>query len=106
MLDPVLKADQPQPVGLQALLKDWGIDADNDIVLDVSGMGRLIGTDESVPVAAQLSAASDHRELQPADGLPAGALDDADRGRRQRPHGAAAGRDQPRTAGAKPISRA
>ena len=40
MLDPVLKPDQPQPVALQALLKDWGIDAGNDIVLDVSGMGR------------------------------------------------------------------
>ena len=52
MLDPVLKLDQPQPVLLQALLKDWGIDASNDVVLDVSGMGRLIGTDESVPVAA------------------------------------------------------
>src|SRR4051794_6488473 len=52
LLDPVVKADQPQPTGLQALLKDWGIDAGNDIVLDVSGMGRLIGTDESVPVAA------------------------------------------------------
>jgi ABC-type uncharacterized transport system involved in gliding motility auxiliary subunit len=52
MLDPVLKADQPQPAGLQALLKDWGIEAGNDIVLDVSGMGRLLGTDESVPVAA------------------------------------------------------
>lgn len=51
MLDPVLKADAPQPVALQALLKDWGIDAGNDVVLDVSGMGRLIGTDESVPVA-------------------------------------------------------
>ena len=52
MLDPVIKADQPAPAGLQALLKDWGIDAGNDVVLDVSGMGRLIGTDESVPVAA------------------------------------------------------
>ena len=52
MLDPVIKADQPQPVGLQALLKDWAIVAGNDLVLDVSGMGRLIGTDESVPVAA------------------------------------------------------
>ena len=52
LLDPVVKADQPQPTGLQALLKDWGIEAGNDIVLDVSGMGRLIGTDESVPVAA------------------------------------------------------
>jgi ABC-type uncharacterized transport system involved in gliding motility auxiliary subunit len=52
LLDPVIKVDQPQPVGLQALLKDWGIDAGNDVILDVSGMGRLIGTDESVPVAA------------------------------------------------------
>ena len=52
MLDPVIKPDQPQPVGLQALLKDWGIEAGNNLVLDVSGMGRLIGTDESVPVAA------------------------------------------------------
>jgi ABC-type uncharacterized transport system involved in gliding motility auxiliary subunit len=52
LLDPVLKPDQPQPAGLQGLLKDWGIEAGNDLVLDVSGMGRLIGTDESVPVAA------------------------------------------------------
>jgi ABC-type uncharacterized transport system involved in gliding motility auxiliary subunit len=52
MLDPVLKADQPQPAALQALAKEWGIDAGNDIVLDISGMGRLLGTDESVPVAA------------------------------------------------------
>jgi ABC-type uncharacterized transport system involved in gliding motility auxiliary subunit len=52
LLDPVLKSDQPQVTGLQGLLKDWGIEAGNDIVLDVSGMGRLIGTDESVPVAA------------------------------------------------------
>jgi ABC-type uncharacterized transport system involved in gliding motility auxiliary subunit len=52
LLDPVIKAGEPQPAALQALLKDWGIDAGNDVVLDVSGMGRLIGTDESVPVAA------------------------------------------------------
>jgi ABC-type uncharacterized transport system involved in gliding motility auxiliary subunit len=56
MLDPVLKADQPQPVNLQALLKEWGINANNDVVLDVSGMGRLIGTDESVPVAVNYPA--------------------------------------------------
>jgi gliding motility-associatede transport system auxiliary component len=55
-LDPVLKADQPQPAGLQALLKEWGIEAGNDVVLDVSGMGKLIGTDESVPVAASYPA--------------------------------------------------
>ena len=53
MLDPVVKPDQPQPTALIALLKDWGITADNDVVLDVSGMGKLaLGTDASVPVAA------------------------------------------------------
>jgi len=52
MLDPVIKPDSPQPTALIALLKDWDISADNDVVVDVSGMGRLIGTDESVPVAA------------------------------------------------------
>jgi ABC-type uncharacterized transport system involved in gliding motility auxiliary subunit len=52
MLDPVIKSGQPEPTGLQALLHDWGISADDDVVLDVSGMGRLIGADESIPVAA------------------------------------------------------
>jgi ABC-type uncharacterized transport system involved in gliding motility auxiliary subunit len=52
MLDPVLKQDAPKPDQLTALLKEWDISADNDVVVDVSGMGRLIGTDESVPVAA------------------------------------------------------
>jgi ABC-type uncharacterized transport system involved in gliding motility auxiliary subunit len=37
---------------LQGLAKEWGIEVGDDIVLDVSGMGRLLGTDESVPVAA------------------------------------------------------
>jgi ABC-type uncharacterized transport system involved in gliding motility auxiliary subunit len=52
MLDPVLKPDQPQPTALIGLLKDWAIEAGNDVVLDVSGMGRLFQTDESVPVVA------------------------------------------------------
>lgn len=64
MLDPVLKPEQPQPTGLQALLKDWGIDAANDVVLDVSGMGRLIGTDESVPVAASYPAHAITQDFQ------------------------------------------
>ena len=51
-LDPPDKVDSPQPTTLIALAHDWGIEVDNNIVLDVSGMGRLIGTDASVPVAA------------------------------------------------------
>jgi ABC-type uncharacterized transport system involved in gliding motility auxiliary subunit len=47
MLDPVLKPDEPQPVALQALLKEWGIDAGNDVVLDLQGLSN--GT---APIAA------------------------------------------------------
>ena len=52
MLDPVITASAQNPALLIALLKEWAIAAGNDVVLDISGMGRLIGTDESVPVAA------------------------------------------------------
>ena len=52
MVDPPDKADAPQPANLIALAHDYGIELGNNIVVDVSGMGRLIGTDASVPVAA------------------------------------------------------
>ena len=52
MLDPPDKWDAPQPTNLIALAHDYGIDVGNDVVVDVSGMGRLLGTDASVPVAA------------------------------------------------------
>ena len=47
---------RPQPL-LTQFLMDWGISAGNDIVLDASGMGQLLGTDDSVPVAAAVPAA-------------------------------------------------
>jgi len=53
LLDPADKADAPPLTNLVALAHDWGMDVGNDIVVDVSGMGQLIGTDASVPVAAQ-----------------------------------------------------
>jgi ABC-type uncharacterized transport system involved in gliding motility auxiliary subunit len=52
LLDPPSKFDGPQPTSLIALAHDWGIDVGNDIVVDASGMGRILGTDASVPVAA------------------------------------------------------
>jgi gliding motility-associatede transport system auxiliary component len=52
MLDPPDKPDSPQLTNLIALAHDWGVDVGSDVVVDVSGMGRLIGTDASVPVAA------------------------------------------------------
>ena len=51
-LDPPDKPDSPPLTNLIALAHDWGMDVGNDVVVDVSGMGRLIGTDVSVPVAA------------------------------------------------------
>jgi ABC-type uncharacterized transport system involved in gliding motility auxiliary subunit len=37
---------------IEALLKEWAIEPGQNVVVDVSGMGQLIGTDASVPVAA------------------------------------------------------
>ena len=51
-IDPPDKADGPQPTNLIALAHEWGMDVGNDVVVDASGMGRLIGTDASVPVVA------------------------------------------------------
>src|SRR6185436_16280583 len=51
MLDPLLKGPA-QPL-LTQFLADWGIRAGSDVVLDASGMGQMLGTDASVPVAAQ-----------------------------------------------------
>jgi len=55
-LDPPDKADSLPLTNLIALAHDWGIDVGNDMVVDVSGMGQLIGTDASVPVAASYPA--------------------------------------------------
>ena len=52
LIDPPDRADSPPPTNLIALAHDWGIEVGNNVVVDVSGMGRLIGTDASVPVAA------------------------------------------------------
>jgi ABC-type uncharacterized transport system involved in gliding motility auxiliary subunit len=56
LLDPPERADSPPFTNLVALAHDWGMDVGNDIVVDVSGMGQLIGTDASVPVAANYPA--------------------------------------------------
>jgi ABC-type uncharacterized transport system involved in gliding motility auxiliary subunit len=52
MLDPPGKAgDQPE-ANLLALAHEWDISVNNDIVLDLSGIGQLFGASEAVPVAA------------------------------------------------------
>src|SRR5262249_15622201 len=47
-LDPPEKVDSAAPTNLLALAHDWGIAVDTAIVVDASGMGRLLGTDASV----------------------------------------------------------
>jgi ABC-type uncharacterized transport system involved in gliding motility auxiliary subunit len=42
----------PAP-SLQDFLKDWGVGVDNNLVLDVSGAGRLMGTGPSVPLVLE-----------------------------------------------------
>jgi ABC-type uncharacterized transport system involved in gliding motility auxiliary subunit len=53
----LLEVDPTEPNGAQltnliAFAHDWGIDIGNDMVVDISGMGRLIGASEAMPVAA------------------------------------------------------
>jgi ABC-type uncharacterized transport system involved in gliding motility auxiliary subunit len=48
MVEAELKERYPN---LVALLKDWNIEAGNDVVVDVSGMGQLLGLSELAPLA-------------------------------------------------------
>ena len=52
LLDPADDpAASPQP-NLISLIAEWDIELGNDVVVDVSGVGQLLGTDATVPVAA------------------------------------------------------
>jgi ABC-type uncharacterized transport system involved in gliding motility auxiliary subunit len=52
LLDPPVGASARATPTLEGLLKDWGITLGHDVVIDISGMGQLLGTDASVPVVA------------------------------------------------------
>ncbi len=45
----VLVDPSPAP-SLESFLKNWGVQVDNDVVLDVSGAGRLMGTGPQIPL--------------------------------------------------------
>lgn len=52
LMDPPEKADATMPL-LESLLVAWSILPGRDVVVDISGMGRMFGTDDaSMPVAA------------------------------------------------------
>jgi ABC-type uncharacterized transport system involved in gliding motility auxiliary subunit len=52
LLDPVIGNNMHPVSNIETLLKDWGVTVGHDVVLDVSGLGRMLGTDASVPVVA------------------------------------------------------
>ena len=54
LIDPPADPDAPELANLTALVQEWGIETGADVVVDVSGVGQLIGTDASVPVAGNI----------------------------------------------------
>ena len=48
----ILVDPKPSP-SLGSYLKQWGVQVDNDLVLDISGVGQLFGTGPSIPLATQ-----------------------------------------------------
>jgi ABC-type uncharacterized transport system involved in gliding motility auxiliary subunit len=53
LLDPPEKPDAPDLPNLIALVKEWGIDPGPNVVVDVSGVGQMLGTGPEVPIAAK-----------------------------------------------------
>jgi ABC-type uncharacterized transport system involved in gliding motility auxiliary subunit len=52
LLDPPVGESARTPPTLEALLKEWGITLGHDLVIDISGMGQLLGTGADTPVVA------------------------------------------------------
>jgi ABC-type uncharacterized transport system involved in gliding motility auxiliary subunit len=52
LIDPPEKVNAQPFTHLVALVKEWNIDIGNNVVVDVSGIGRLFGADEFTPIAA------------------------------------------------------
>ena len=53
LLDPQSKPEAADFPNIVALIKEWGIDPGNNIVVDASGVGQMLGTGPEVPIAAK-----------------------------------------------------
>jgi ABC-type uncharacterized transport system involved in gliding motility auxiliary subunit len=51
LLDPPDQGKAPDVTNLIALAREWGVDVGNNLLIDASGLGQMLGTDASVPVA-------------------------------------------------------
>ncbi len=79
----ILTDPEPSP-SLEGFLKEWGVQVDNNLVLDVSGVGQLMGTGPSIPLVTSYEshAITDRfeamtffpltRSVQPMDSPPEG----------------------------------
>ena len=56
LVDPPDGPDAPRRGNLLGLIEAWGIEVGRDLVVDVSGVGQLLGTDATVPIAASYPA--------------------------------------------------
>ena len=52
LLDPPSDPETTDQTALLSLVTEWGIAVGNDVVVDASGVGQLLGADATVPVAA------------------------------------------------------
>jgi ABC-type uncharacterized transport system involved in gliding motility auxiliary subunit len=52
LIDPPVGENAHAMPALEGLLKEWGITLGHDVVIDISGMGKLLGANETVPVVA------------------------------------------------------
>lgn len=53
LLDPPEKPGAAELTNLVGLVKEWGIDPGMNVVVDVSGVGQVLGTGPEVPIAAK-----------------------------------------------------
>jgi ABC-type uncharacterized transport system involved in gliding motility auxiliary subunit len=51
LIDPVDKPDAAPLTNLITLAKEWGVTVGNDVIVDASGIGRMIGAGPEVPIA-------------------------------------------------------
>ncbi len=55
LIDPPDQGKAPDVTNLIALAREWGIDVGNNLLIDASGIGQMLGTDASVPVAMPMN---------------------------------------------------
>ena len=99
------RPDSRELTNLIALLKEWGIEAGNNVVVDVSGMGQLLGTGPEVPVAAKYQPHPITERFNLLTAYPLARSVRPSTGRRQRPVRAERSSRPARAAGPRPTSR-